>query len=206
MQSNPPDLFARALTGAFNRALDLDPEARTRLKPLAGRAVALQLEPGGTLRVAIDADCRIQVQLESADPAELTIRTSPGAVLKLLATGSAGIGQLKIEGDAELARELQRLAKVFEPDVEGLFVRGFGEVLGFQLARVARDLGGWVRNGARRLAEQSAEYLREESRDLVAPGELDQFLDEVDEVRAGVERAERRLERLLAARSSANRR
>jgi len=49
----------------------------------------------------------------------------------------------------------------------------------------------------------TSEYLREESRDLIAPGELADFVDAVDVLRDDVERMEARIERLARLRTVA---
>lgn len=204
-----PPAAARPLEHALQLLLDrllaLDPQSAMRLRALAGRRVSLHLaQPALVIQAQVDAGGRLQLRLRSsADPRaevdDLAVRTSAGALLKLLATGVAGVGQLRVDGDAEVARALEALARQYDPDVDAALSRVFGDVLGFQLARAGRGLLGWARRGAMRLAEQGVDYLRDDSRDLVAAAELDEFLDEVDALRAAVDRAERRLGQLEQA-------
>lgn len=204
-------LLANPLGRALDHLLELDPDARERLRPLAGRQLVLQLK--GTparIRLALDADARWSVALQrdaqtgEATPVEADLRltASPGTILRLLASGEAGVGQLRIEGDAELARQLERLARSWTPDLDAVFTRPFGDVLGFQLARVARALGQGVRRGLQRATVQVSEYLVEESRDVVSRTELDVFLDDVDTLRDRVDGLERRLARRIAQASA----
>lgn len=201
----PAGPLQHALKLLLDRLLALDPQSALRLRALGGRRVSLHLtQPPLVIQVEVDAGGSLSVRLRaSSDTAEgvddLAVRTSAGALLKLLATGAAGVGQLRIDGDAEVARALEALARQYDPDIDAALARVFGDVLGFQLARAGRGLLGWARHGALRLAEQSVDYLRDDSRDLVAAAELDEFLDEVDGLRAAVDRAERRLLRLEQA-------
>ena len=55
-----------------------------------------------------------------------------------------------------------------------------------------------ARVAGRNLAESAAEYVTEESRDVVPRAELDAFHDDVDAVRDDVERLAARIERLRA--------
>lgn len=199
----PRNPLSSLLQAALNRLLQLDPEALARMLPLAGRAIQLDLL-GTPIRLMLSVNGDGQLIVASATPetdSDLSLRASPGALLRLLASGQAGVGQLRIEGDAELARQIEKLARSWRPDLDALFTRPFGDVLGFQLARAARGVSGWLRSGVERGAGQVAEYLREESRDVVAAGELERFLDDVDDLRDAVARAEQRVQRLARARS-----
>jgi ubiquinone biosynthesis protein UbiJ len=103
---------------------------------------------------------------------------------------------MRIEGDAELARRLQRLAERFDPDWQKPFADLFGDVLGVQIANgVAAGLRQ-ARDGGRRFAETAAEYVTEESRDVVPRAELDAFHDDVDTLRDDAERLKARVARL----------
>jgi ubiquinone biosynthesis protein UbiJ len=98
-----------------------------------------------------------------------------------------------------LARRLEKLARHYAPDFEEAFARAFGDVLGVPLARAVREALGPARRGAKHTVEDTADWLREESRLAVAPAEMDTFLDEVDRLREHVERLDARFSRLDAA-------
>ena len=84
-------------------------------------------------------------------------------------------------------------------------VLGMMEVLDRQgLDAGQRRTVATMRDSAQALVQDGAEYLREESRDLVAPAEIDAFLDDVDALRERAERLEARVQRLaLRARGDA---
>ena len=106
---------------------------------------------------------------------------------------------MRIEGDAELARRVQGLAKGFDPDWEAPFAAAFGDVLGVQIAQA---LGGALRQAkvtGESLARSATEFVTEESRDVVARGELEAFYEDVDTLRDDVERMDVRIRRLRAA-------
>ena len=81
--------------------------------------------------------------------------------------GAPPVGKLRINGDAELARSLQRLAQEFDPDWDAPFVRALGPVLGPQVARVLREGLRQGRRVAGQLARDGADYVTEETRDVV---------------------------------------
>src|SRR5690606_6756036 len=110
------------------------------------------------------------------------------------------VGRIRVSGDVELARRLQRLAERFDPDWQLPFVRVFGDILGVQVAQALAAALRQARDTGRALAESGAEYLTEESGDLVGKAELQAFHDDVDTLRDDVERLAARVARLTGAR------
>lgn len=193
--------LGRALEIALNRAVALDPESRDALFALEGRELALALQaPPLALRVKV-AQGRLMVGPDhAAAEADLSVKTTLGAVLAQLMPGrEAGalpVGQVRISGDAELARRVQQLMQRYDPDIEEAFTSVFGDIAGVQIARTLKRGLDWSRATVVALVRDTADYLGEESRDLVPKAELDAFLDEVDELRDGVERLERKIARV----------
>ncbi|MFN3310215.1 MAG: SCP2 domain-containing protein [Thermomonas sp.] len=195
----------QALEVALNRALALDPDTRAALAALDGRRIALQLAaPPLALEVRVEGEAlRVGPPNAEAEP-DLGVRASLGALLRQLPplreTAAPPVGQLRIEGDAELARRLQTLAQRFDPDWQRPFVAVFGEVLGVQVAKAVAAALRQAQVAGRGLAQTAAEYLTEESRDVVPRAELEAFYDDVDALRDDVERLAAKLARLRRAR------
>jgi ubiquinone biosynthesis protein UbiJ len=197
-------LAGRALETALNHTLSLDPDTRQRLAALNGRSVQLHLRgPELALAVTVD-DARLKVGPPEEDSArqgnQLKVAATPGSLLAMLfRRDDDGIapGKVEIAGDAELARRLEKLASKFAPDFEEAFARSFGDVLGVPLAKVVRNGLAHARETASHLTEDTADWLRDEVRVAMAPGEVEGFLDGVDELRERSERLESRIQRLL---------
>jgi ubiquinone biosynthesis protein UbiJ len=64
------------------------------------------------------------------------------------------------------------------------------------VSRLAGGAIAWARRTHRVIGENIAEYLKEESRDLVARPEVEEFLHGVDQVREAADRVEARLQGL----------
>ena len=200
-------LAGRALESALNRALALDDDTRQALSRLDGRHVALHLaSPPLAMLIRVEGEAlRVGPVDGSADP-DLSVRTTIGGLLGQL-QGMLGAadehatpsGRLRIEGDAELARALQRLAQRFDPDWQRPFVSAFGEVLGVQVANAVASALKGARRAGEGFAATAAEYVVEESRDVLGRHELDAFHDDVDVLRDDVERVAARVARLAAA-------
>ena len=192
-------IAGRALETALNHVLSLDPDTVQRLSALDGRSVQLHLEgPALTLAITVH-EGRLKVGPGRED-SHLRVRATPGSLLAMaLRRDDEGVapGKVDIAGDAELARRLEKLASKFAPDFEEAFTRTFGDVLGVPLARAVRKGLAHARETASHLTEDSADWLRDEARVAMAPGEIEGFLDGVDDVRERSERLEARVQRLM---------
>jgi len=194
-------LFGSLLEGALNRALALDPATRSGVAALEGRRVRLSL-PAPPLALSVRVE---QGRLRVGPPEPpgedgLAIRATLGAALAQAVPwrdpSAPPVGRVAIAGDAELARRVQRLVEQFDPDWDAALSRAFGDVAGHQLGKLLRGTRRWLRESAVSLAQDSADFLVQESCDLVASAELAHFCDEVDALRDRADRLEVRLVRL----------
>jgi ubiquinone biosynthesis protein UbiJ len=197
-------LAGRTLEAALNRALALDPDTRDALAPLDGRCVALTIEsPPLALQLRVEGQRLLVGPVEAEAPADLGIRATLGGLISQLPMfrrdDAPPIGRMRLEGDADLARRLQRLAERFDPDWQQPFARVFGDVLGVQIASAFAAALKQTRVAGRNLAESAAEFVTEESRDVVARAELNAFHDDVDVLRDDVERMAARVARLAGS-------
>lgn len=194
-------LAGRAMETALNRAVDLDPDTRARLDALDGRSVQVHLAgPELGIRITVEKG-RLRVG-PPEDGGSLRVVASPGSLLAMaMRRDDDGVapGKVDIAGDAELARRLERLARQYAPDVEEAFAKTFGDRIGVPLAKALREGLAHARDTVSHLTEDGADWLRDEGKVAVAPGEMDIFLDGVDAVRERAERVEARFARLERA-------
>lgn len=199
-------LAGRALEIAINRALALDVDTRDALRPLHGQRLVLRMQsPPLAMQIDVDVDrLRVGPVDEEGEP-DLAVRGTLTALVSQLPFMQrngvpAGSGKVRIEGDAELARRLQHLARGFDPDWQLPFVNVFGEVLGVQIAKTFAAALRQARVAGEDIAQTTAEYLTEETRDVVGRAELQAHLDDVDAIRDDIERLAVRVRRLQARR------
>jgi ubiquinone biosynthesis protein UbiJ len=201
--SSPNPLFAlagEALELALNRVVALDPAMVEDLAALDGRRLEFGWPQAGLALAITVRDGRLRVGPAGGElRPDLALRGSLAGFVGLLLPrreGALPAGKVEIEGDAELARRLERLAREFAPDWDAAFESAFGPAIGLPLAKAAQGAVAAARTRAGRLAEDTAEYLKTESRTTIAREELDDFLDAVDTLRDDVERAAARIARL----------
>ena len=194
-------LAGRTLEAALNRALALDPETRDGLRALQGQRIVLQIEqPPLALQVGVEGERLVVGPVDAGSEPDLSVRSTLGALFAQLPmfrrNDAPPVGRLRVSGDAELARRLQRLAERFDPDWQQPFAAVFGDVLGVQIANTVASALRQARRAGREFAETTAEYLTEESRDVVGRDELNAFHDDVDALRDDVERLAARVARM----------
>ncbi len=192
-------LAGRALEQALNRLVALDPDTAQALQRLGGRRIGLALEaPPVALDITV-ADGRLEVGPPTDEP-DLGIRATISGVLSQLpflrTPGAPPVGKVRINGDAELARTVQHLAQRFDPDWDKPFADLLGPIIGPQVARVLREAFQAGAGFAKGFSRDAADYLTEESRDVIGKAELAAFHDDVDDLRDRAERLAARFARL----------
>jgi ubiquinone biosynthesis protein UbiJ len=134
---------------------------------------------------------------------DATISGTPLGLLELARSGSAGRtspssgrSSVQLHGDAEVANLYRQLFAAARPDLEEELSRFIGDFPARRLSQLAKQTIGWLQRVQRTAGENVAEYLQEESRDLVGKHELDEFLHGVDEIRETADRVAARLAQL----------
>ncbi len=138
------------------------------------------------------------------EPADAVISGQPQALLELIrgrgggkpVGRSATAARATVSGDAEIAESYRQLLVAAQPDWEEELSRVVGDFAARGLSQIARRTLAWARTIRRTAGENVAEYLQEESRDLVNRSELDEFLHAVDALRETADRVEARIARL----------
>ena len=184
----------------LNRNIAAQTHATDLVRRLDGKS--LQLEVEGVTRVRAEAAGGRLALLAGLDaPADALIVGSPGALLQLL-TGAprpqaAGAGGVQIKGDAEAAALYRELLTLAKPDLEEEMSRVIGDFPARRLAQLSRRTRTWLAQAGRSFGANVAEYLQEESRDLVNRTELEEFLQGTDDLREALDRLEARIKRLM---------
>ncbi len=190
-----PELL-RPFEKMLNRNIAESARARGLLAQVSGRSIELRFAATPVrLRVNAGAD-GVAIATGGDAPADATIEATPFTFARL-ATGDAmqslRAGGAQVTGDAEIAQVFQKLFEAARPDFEEELSHLTGDVAAHRIAGFARDALAFGRRVGNTLAQDAAEYLTEESRDLPARLEVDEFLAAVDTLREATDRLEARL-------------
>lgn len=149
------------------------------------------------------ADGKLVCQPGRFAAADATLSGSPLNLARLAAADPEAVireGHVRISGDADIASDFRALLDMVRPDWEEELSRYTGDVAAHAVGRAARGFADWASRARSSLGRSLAEYLTEESRDLAAAAEIQEFNREVDELAVAVDRCEARLRLLRAQR------
>ena len=195
--------FERALQSAVARAVADSIRARELLAALAGRRITIEVRAtpwtlalectGTTLRTYSPAGPL------AAPLADARVSGAPLSLLALTADDAQAViqrGDVRIEGDVEIAQQFRELAVLLKPDLEHSLSGLLGRSGAHVLVRGLRGAADWTRASLWTGVQNLSEYLAHERGDLVSRPEAEQFLREVDELREQLDRIEARMARL----------
>ena len=187
--------FESPVAAALNRLLETEPWARERLAPFAGEVLELRAPPLPALRFAVTVDGGL-APAAAAVAASLTVTAGPGALAAAMQGEEQLLRAVEVAGNARLASEVMFLFRHLRWDAEEAASKLVGDVAAHRLAGMARGAAAWHADAARRIAASLVEYATEEKQLLVTRGELADIAAAHARLRDGLERLEKRLERL----------
>lgn len=192
-----PSVLCAGIEIGLNRYLRLEPEVLAECGQLSGRIIALHitgLEWDFFIEFS-DAGVRVLPALDQT--ADVTVSGELGLLMRLAfktASGDTALPSgLRVEGDPEFLLRFNKLLARVGFDPEELIAPLVG---GPAAHRITQGLGkffSWSRNTAGTLALDTAEYLREETRDLARREDVEDWMNAVDQLREGSDRLEARL-------------
>jgi ubiquinone biosynthesis protein UbiJ len=193
-------LLISALETALNQYISLDENASQVLMPLAGKVIAITIEPfNETLYLCPTAD-KIQCLESFVGEVDTTISGS------LMALGLMGLsktpmrsiyqGEVKINGDMEVGRKFQILFDKLDINLEKKLSFYTGEAFAHSVGELFRAGKSWTEETLETFKLNASEFLTEETRDLPAKPEVDIFYRQVDALRMDYDRLAAHVARL----------
>jgi len=189
----------------LNRGIDASLQAQRVATRLNATAVRLEIDGLTPIWAGVSGKRLSLIAVGASAPGDdarsvdATIAGSPWALLQLAgggsATGALG-GAATVRGNAEIADAYRRLMSLARPEFEEELARWVGDLPARRLSQLLRRTVAWAQKTRRTAGDNLAEYLQEESRDIVNKPELEEFLTGVDELRETADRIEARLARL----------
>jgi ubiquinone biosynthesis accessory factor UbiJ len=191
--------FESPFAAALNRLLQSEPWARERLLPFASETLELRAPPLPRLRFTIAADGCLAAALSGAE-ASLVVTIRPDALPAAVKGEDHLLRSIDVAGNAALAAEIMFLVRHLRWDVEEEMARFVGDAAAHRLAGLARNVAAWHADAAQRIAGSFVEYAVEEKQVLVKRAALEEIATSHAKLRDGLERLEKRIERLAGGR------
>jgi ubiquinone biosynthesis protein UbiJ len=189
-------MFEGLFNAAVERALGASPHAAALCASLDGRSIGVRCAgaPWALRLTSTGKGLRLRVGDEAPTDAMLH-----GGALSLLALAGPDAqaviqrGDVRIDGDAEVAQQFRELLALLRPDVESGLGRFVGPVPSHLLMRGLRRGLAWSRYVARTSLTNVGEYLAHERRVLVPRPESEHFMREVEQLREQLDRLDAQL-------------
>lgn len=196
-------LLTAALETALNSYLALDDHIEDYLAPMVGKVIAVHMTPFDETLYLCPTASSIQI-LESYQgevDAGLSGSLSALGLMGLSATPMRSLfkGEVRLDGDTQLARKLQRLFEKLDINLEGKLARYTGDSFARRLSSLLRGSRDWTKHSLSTFRLNLEEFLQEETRDLPAKPEAELLFRQIDECRSDYDRLHARVERLIIA-------
>lgn len=190
-------LAAKPFAAAVNHLLAREAWARQRLAPYAGKTARLSFS-SLVLTVAVESEGYLSAVDEiDAKAVDVSLAIGPDALPAFMQGGQAAVMKhVKIEGDAEFATQLAKLAEHLRWEPEEDLAKLIGDAPAHRAAELVRTAGAQALRASRSLRDSVAEYLLDESPQLVRRGALDGFNAELARTRDALARVEKRIDRV----------
>ena len=188
--------FTAALELIINTALKLDTDSLEKLQAFDGKIIQITLQgleldfylqpsPQGVILMnhyAADADAILAGR--PIKFAEMAL----GDARKVLFSGD-----VTISGDVELGQNFKRWMDGLDIDWEEQLSELTGDIVAHKAGNLLRGATAWGLQAFNILSQNTADYLKEESEQLLLAEDMDDFVQQVDDLRDAVARMEARL-------------
>ena len=197
-----PDAMLAPLQATLDSLVAARLRSRDQAQALDGRVIGVTLtELDLALYIGAEGERLVlRGELSRAPDASLS-GTLPAFINALARPAHTLPAGLAVEGDATLIRDLRALLAGLEFDWEERLSRLVGDPVAHGLGETARRSGRAVGYAGDRLLRDIAEYLRDETRQVVSRREVVGFVDGVDAMRDDVERFAARMAQVEALRA-----
>jgi len=203
----PVPLIA-ALDKALAVYLQRDPDSAQKLAVLDNKLIALELQGVNITIYFIANDGQLHLRSFADGDPDTTISATPLALAELALNQNADQalfgGHLTITGDTEAGQALQDILAGVDIDWEEQLSGLVGDVSAHQLGRGLRSLFHWGKTSKASIEADVSEFLLHEVSLLPQRIDVEQFLDDVDTLRADLERFSIRLDRFEKTRQQAD--
>ena len=202
------DALTNFLDQIIRLLLDLDPDGREKLAGLKGKSFCLEVTaPQATLYLT-PTDHGLKLASQRDSEPDVTLTGPLSAFIRLARPDSqsnlSADVQISMQGDAEAGQAFGKVLSQLDIDWEEGLSRLVGDIPARKTGNVLRDLNDWATESVELSRTNAAEYLQEEKRLLVTHLAHERFCNDVNDLRADVDRIEQRILRLLALKNNSS--
>ena len=191
------NIFIDTINAAMNKSLSYDYVSVKKLNSFNNKVIKVELQSTPfTFYIKIQ-DRNILLSKYHEGQIDTTIKGTPLAIFAMNRDEPiTGIKNVQINGDANTGQFFAKWLKNLQPDWEEAWCDLLGDGIGVRVSNMAKGVLDFAKKFKNSLINNTSEYLVEESRDLISPTEMEDFLDEVDDLKADTARLEQQINAL----------
>ncbi|HLB41331.1 MAG TPA: SCP2 sterol-binding domain-containing protein [Gammaproteobacteria bacterium] len=193
-------LFLSSFNKAINAYLHLDPESKSRLKKLKGKIIAFEFLPFHFIFQCTFTENSIHLSTDTLSAPEATLRGTPIQMLGIALTSDQRqhffAEDLIIEGNAELAQQVNALFDELHIDWEEYAAHWLGDIPAHHIGRYFRHICCWLNNTKNTLTLNVNEYLHEEAEWFPSREALQDLFTDIDTLHLDVDRIEAKIKHI----------
>ena len=196
-------MFRLALTAfesALNRVLQLDPDLLHQLAPLSGKVVQLSITDWNIELFLLPSAAGVQLLATYTGEVDTCIRGKLFGLVRVGLAGATGAAlfenEIEITGDVHTGTIIRDVLRNLDIDWEAHLAKLTGDSFAHGIGSVVKKTVSGSKKGIAALQENLTEYLQQEAQLLPTATQLDQFYQDIHQLRNDVARLEARIIRL----------
>lgn len=191
--------LTEGLETSINLVLKQDQNTLKKFAALQGKVIAFELTELDLTLFLFPHNEGVQVQYLYEGQADTTLQGSPLAFINMSlgdSTESFFSGEIRIKGDIELGQRFKRILDQLDLDWEEWLSGYTGDLIAFKAGSLIRNLNSWGKDALEILELDAREYLQDEGQLSPHSAELNDFAEEISQLRDHTARLEVRILRL----------
>jgi len=191
--------LTEALETSINQLLKQDPATLEKFSALQGKVIAFELTDLELTLYLFPHNEGVQIAYLYEGKADTTLQGSVLAFVNMSlgdATESFFSGDIRIKGEIELGQHFKRLLDQLDLDLEELLSHFTGDLVAHKAGDFFRSFNAWSKNAFSTLELDAREYIQDEGQLTPHSADLDEFSNNISQLRNDTARLEARLARL----------
>lgn len=194
------DELIKKIETVINRLLEYDPEIANEIAGYSGKIILVDID-GIQVQLAIKpTSAGLELFFNKDVEADVVIKGKPLSLLSLLTNkqgNSVFPNDLELKGDINLAQRFQNTLKRLDIDWEEILSEYVGDTVARRATLLFNDVKANLFNFKESFKQSSSDYLRFETEMLPDQLLVDEFINDVDQIRNEAELLKLRVERLV---------
>ena len=191
--------LTEALETSINHVLKQDPATLEKFSSMQGKVIAFEMTDLDLTLYIFPHNEGVQVKYLYEGKADTTLQGNTLAFVNMSfsdATESFFSGDVRIKGEIELGQRFKRILDKLDLDWEEWLSGYTGDLVAFKAGSLIRSFSSWGKSALKTLELDAHEYIQDEGQLSPHSAELEEFTNNISQLRNDTARLEARISRL----------